>query len=614
DSSDGTSSLASTVPATVSSPFENSDSHRSGSSRSNAPPSNSDSESDHVPFRPHTVVEGLTNAIIRKQKSKYQWFSVPSIMHRQNGFSAGKKLRHVADSRNFSAAFCGSLHAVERMELMASLRGHNKCVNCLNFNRNGKLLASGSDDLKIKIWDWARQKAIVAIKTSHTANIYQTKFVDYKACTDINFDIVSSDQRGDVRYFSVSPCGSVRVNKLLVSKSRPIHSLGLPANCPNEVLLAAQDCSVMLIDLREDRTSELVRSSFPLYCLSCHPLDSNIFCVGGRKEFIQIYDRRKGNIPTRSLCPVHLEKKPDSMISVTSVVYNYTGNEILASYAAENIYLFDSSKEKMGRVLHRYSGHRNIRTIKGVEFYGPRSEFIISGSEYPGHLFFWEKQTEAIVQMFNADSGGILNCLEPHPSLPVIATSGLSNSVKLWYPASTTEPNFMHLRSDVFRNVNYVLNRRNRNTELDIFQFILQRMRRRNAAEVDNQPIDFGSESDSSSEHETESVLITIDSGNVYHHWECRYKCDKNDTALRNSSCDYRTIRKLLHELENKKDIVIFKGSGKVFCAGGDHKRYKSTCDGISYESLSWKVGRMIHYIGHNCTRSPSKSETKIST
>lgn len=81
---------------------------------------------------------------------------------------------------------------------------------------------------------------------------------------------------------------------------------------------------------------------------------------------------------------------------------------------------------------------RNNRTIKGVNFYGPRSEFVISGSENPGHVFFWEKQTEAIVQMIVADVGGVVNCLEPHPYVPILATSGLADEIRLWHPAKDT--------------------------------------------------------------------------------------------------------------------------------------------------------------------------------
>ena len=36
-------------------------------------------------------------------------------------------------------------------------------------------------------------------------------------------------------------------------------------------------------------------------------------------------------------------------------------------------------------------GHRNSATVKGVNFYGPESQFVISGSDC-GNIFLWDKQ------------------------------------------------------------------------------------------------------------------------------------------------------------------------------------------------------------------------------
>ena len=87
-------------------------------------------------------------------------------------------------------------------------------------------------------------------------------------------------------------------------------------------------------------------------------------------------------------------------------------------------------------------GHRNSATVKGVNFYGPESQFVISGSDC-GNIFLWDKQvitilaititighqTEGIVKLMPGDDNGVVNVLEPHPSLPVLATSGLDDEV-----------------------------------------------------------------------------------------------------------------------------------------------------------------------------------------
>lgn len=85
---------------------------------------------------------------------------------------------------------------------------------------------------------------------------------------------------------------------------------------------------------------------------------------------------------------------------------------------------------------------RNRQTIKGVNFYGLNSEFIMSGSDC-GNFFMWEKNSEAIVQWLPGDESGVVNCLEGHPHFPIIATSGLDHDVKLWSPMNPDGVSFI---------------------------------------------------------------------------------------------------------------------------------------------------------------------------
>ena len=50
----------------------------------------------------------------------------------------------------------------------------------------------------------------------------------------------------------------------------------------------------------------------------------------------------------------------------------------------------------------------NYISVKGVNFYGPRSEFIVSGSDC-GHIFLWDKETEDIVRFMKGDEGGVVS-------------------------------------------------------------------------------------------------------------------------------------------------------------------------------------------------------------
>lgn len=75
--------------------------------------------------------------------------------------------------------------------------------------------------------------------------------------------------------------------------------------------------------------------------------------------------------------------------------------------------------------------------IKEANFWG--NDFVMSGSDC-GHVFVWEKETAKLCMLLEADQH-VVNCLQPHPFLPMLATSGIDYDVKLWAPIND-ESNF----------------------------------------------------------------------------------------------------------------------------------------------------------------------------
>lgn len=63
------------------------------------------------------------------------------------------------------------------MELMYKLDKHDGCVNSLNFHPDGSLLASGSDDLKVVLWDWKMGNPLLSFDSKHRGNVFQSKFM-----------------------------------------------------------------------------------------------------------------------------------------------------------------------------------------------------------------------------------------------------------------------------------------------------------------------------------------------------------------------------------------------------------------------------------------------------
>lgn len=81
-----------------------------------------------------------------------------------------------------------------------------------------------------------------------------------------------------------------------------------------------------------------------------------------------------------------------------------------------------------------YEGHRNHHTVKGVNFFGPNTEYVISGSDC-GRIFIWKKKGGKLVALMKGDDK-VVNCLEPHPHATVLATSGIDDTIKVWEPIS----------------------------------------------------------------------------------------------------------------------------------------------------------------------------------
>lgn len=332
-------------------------------------------------------------------------------------------------SFGFQSRAYGSKHLVERLGLSHRLCEHDGCVNSLNFNSTGMLLASGSDDLKINLWHWQTNKLMKTISSGHRANVFQTKFVDASGYRG-EIEIISTGRDGQVRQTRVGPAGNV-TRTVLFRQSQPIHKIAIPARSQYEFLTACEDGIIKSYDLRDNVTKRVTNAKKRLYSISTHPLD-NEFCVSGNDEAVRVYDRRNPSKPMKLHYAAHMKTKKDHY-TVTCAVYNSTGTEILASCSDEDIFLYDNVNHEDGKFLHRYSGHCNMKTIKGVNFFGPNSEFVVSGSDC-GNIFFWDKQTEVIVNWLHGDDSGVVNCLEPHPEFPILATSGLDDDAKIWIP------------------------------------------------------------------------------------------------------------------------------------------------------------------------------------
>ncbi|KZV35132.1 hypothetical protein F511_06838 [Dorcoceras hygrometricum] len=362
-----------------------------------------------------------------------------------------KRELSVYHPRVFPRRISASQTLIEKIDLYGKLNGHRGCVNTIEFNSTGELLVSGSDDRQVMLWDWAKQKLKFSFPSGHLDNIFQARIVPF------------SNDRKIVMLSQLLENGSVETRRLSKHQGR-VCKLAVEPASPYIFYSCGEDAFVRHYDLRSNSSTKLFYcSSFAehlpnsccpiaLNAIVIDPRNPNYLAVGGADAYARVYDIRKYQVNTRTeagspvncFCAHHLIQRDD--VHVTALAYSNT-SELLVSYNDELIYLFQKNmgfgQNPMPPASDRvqeladvqvYSGHRNSQTVKGVSFFGPNDDYVMSGSDC-GHVFFWKKKGGQLVCLMSGDRH-VVNQLESHPQIPVLATCGIEKSIKIWAPSS----------------------------------------------------------------------------------------------------------------------------------------------------------------------------------
>ncbi|MCL7045976.1 hypothetical protein MKW94_004819 [Papaver nudicaule] len=382
--------------------------------------------------------------------------------------------------RTFAHRLGASQDLVLRLGIYKNLERHRGCVNTVSFNADGDILVSGSDDRFVMLWDWESARVKLSFHSGHTNNVFQAKFMPYTN----DRSIVTCAADGQVRHAQIQEDSQVNT-RLLGKHQGRAHKLAIEPGSPHIVYTCGEDGSVRHFDLRSSSATKLFtckafspdRSAYMptvhLNTIAIDPRNPNLFAVGGTDEFAHLYDIRKYNWdgsndfgqPTDCFSPQHLIG--DEQV-ITGLAFS-NQSELLVSYSDEHIYLFtrdmgivsnpvpaspsseasnasgesnpitkaSPSANDVGADTAEpvvYKGHRNCDTVKGVSFFGPRDEYVVSGSDC-GRIFIWRKKDGEILRAMEADKD-IVNCIESHPHVTMLASSGIEHDIKIWTPTA----------------------------------------------------------------------------------------------------------------------------------------------------------------------------------
>ncbi|KAK0425911.1 hypothetical protein QR680_009453 [Steinernema hermaphroditum] len=232
---------------------------------------------------------------------------------------------------------------VHRIGNSVTLEGHKGCVNCLDWNVNGTLLASGSDDMHSRIWDCAGN-CLHEIKTGHTHNIFSSMFLP---------------AGGDRVLITAAGDGTVRLHNYTHLDDEPyvwtcegrVKRLCVAFNDPQMFWSASEDGVIRQFDARTNVGLPLLTFRGRM-CKTMAVDQSNpsIIAVGTTDFYIPLYDRRmlKVHEPMMRLIPGHLSfedrgAKYNNLRShyATHLAFSCTGGEIIANIGSEQVYIFN---------------------------------------------------------------------------------------------------------------------------------------------------------------------------------------------------------------------------------------------------------------------------------
>ncbi|XP_039288976.1 WD and tetratricopeptide repeats protein 1-like isoform X2 [Nilaparvata lugens] len=210
------------------------------------------------------------------------------LREREINDSINRSLRrkwHVSDS------------LINRLGHEKDLEGHEGCVNCLEWNSEGQILASASDDFQVILWNPFTYKKLQTIETGHHGNIFSVKFLPYSndrilvtGAGDCQLLVHDVNERGPI---SICTCPMGRVKRLATSP-----------NVPHIFWSAAEDGVIRQYDVRsphycsegEPNVLVYLRShlgaSAEAKCVAINPCRSELMAVGANDPYVRLYDRR----------------------------------------------------------------------------------------------------------------------------------------------------------------------------------------------------------------------------------------------------------------------------------------------------------------------------------
>jgi WD40 repeat protein len=316
-----------------------------------------------------------------------------------------------ADGRYLAADSSNTIRLweVESGEARASLKGHSNLVENVAFLDGGRMLASGSWDRTVKLWDIAQASGERDVLTAHSGSVESLVF------TPEGQTLISGGSDGRIRRWDVATGG-------------PLAPLGVPEVMQPVGRLAISadgrtlaDSRVGLWDLETGRPLELHSKEAADGLVAFSPIEP----ILATEDWLWDAATRKRLRPL----------KDPNLHAVNSLAFSPDGR-ILARAGAElkvTLWDVDTGRELANHLV----GH--VAPISSVAF-APDGRTLASGS-WDGTVMIWDVADPAHPSLMRKLEGnaGAIRAVAYSPDGKTIAAGSEDGTVQLWDPTTGRE-------------------------------------------------------------------------------------------------------------------------------------------------------------------------------